>query len=316
MSLLDSARARWSASLLVSMLCYSNAHAQGNTFDIDIHTGVGDRQGTLAWNIAGGDNGPNILSELTYDDVTFRQLELSAILHIRAGEFANSDLFITWLDGDAADGSVQDSDYTGDNRTGEYSRSEASAEDSRMDDLTLGAGYTLHLDANTRLRPTVGFTRKQQYMTMSDGVQIVDTRNPSNLGPFRNALKSSYNTEWESFWLGLEWQYTTRYHQFHASIKQYWLDYHAVADWNLRADFAHPKSFEQWATGTGYGLSLQYHYQLSDSLAMWLDWSQESWRTRRGDDRVYLADGSTIDGTLNEATWKASGFTTGIVLRF
>jgi hypothetical protein len=303
----------FSVSFSSSTLAYQYYKAP---YDIEFNTGVGNTQGTLAWSIAGGSNGPNILSELTYKDVQFKQLHMSSLMRIHRGILAKSEIFVDYRSGVATDGTVQDSDYNGDNRTSEYSRSYSSAADSSMSDFSLGYARRYPLSTFQVLKPMVGYSHKQQNMIMTDGAQMVDTQNPQNVGPFRNTLNSSYDTQWDGVWVGLSWGVETRHHQLGLSVKHYWLDFHSEADWNLRSDFAHPKSFEQSAVGTGVGIGINYAYQFSDLISLWLNWYQEDWNTDAGQDTVFFADGSIGRTRLNEVSWKASGLSTGLELRF
>lgn len=297
--------------LLASPLCQAMA-----PFDVEIQTGMGNTQGTLVWNIAGGDGGPNVLSELTYEDVKFVEYSGSANIHINQGILRNYTVFMSYSSGLAVDGSVQDSDYDGDDRSQEYSRSRSSAEGSSMRDFNFGVSYPFQITHFQQVRPMVAYTYKEQNMVMTDGVQVLDTNNPLNVGPFRNTLNSNYDTQWKGAWLGLEWGLHTQRHDLQVSVKHFWLDYYAVADWNLRSDFAHPKSFEQWAVGTGTGLSLYYGYSLSDTFSFWLNWTQQSWSTDPGQDIVYFADGTNGRTRLNEVSWESSGLSTGLILKF
>lgn len=285
-------------------------------FDVNVHTGMGNSQGTLIWNIAGGTNGPDVLSELTYKDVKFVEYYGNADIQFNQGALKNYRIFMSYRSGVAIDGTVLDSDYDGDNRSQEYSRSESSAEDSTLRELNVGISHQYKLSQYQILRPAIAYINKQQNMAMTDGVQVVDTNNPLNVGSFRNALNSHYHAQWQGMWMGLEWGLQTPNHELSVSAKYYWLDYSAEANWNLRSDFAHPKSFEQWATGAGTGLSLFYGYTLSKTFSFWLNWTQESWSTDPGQDKVYFADGSVGGTQLNEVSWESSGISTGLVMKF
>lgn len=284
--------------------------------DFRFNTSLGNTTGTLNWQIAGGQNGPNILSELTYKDVQFKQFQSAASAYFNRGSFTNMELFVDYKTGQASGGSVQDSDYRGDNRTLEYSRSQSSPDGSRMQDITVGLTKHIHLDAYQTLMPTFAYTSKSQKMLMTEGVQVIDTYNPYNLGPFRNTLNSTYETQWQGVYAGLGWGLKTKTHELSLNARYFWLDYQAEADWNLRTDFAHPKSFEQWADGTGYGLDIAYGYHFSKNFSLWLKWFKEDWGTDEGTDVVYMADGTRGKTKLNQVLWEATGFTTGLLLRF
>lgn len=288
-------------------------------FDVTIQTGMGSDTGSLQWSIAAdpsGQDGPNVLSELTYRDVKFSVFNASADINIHRGWLAGSTVFMTYRKGDASSGEVQDSDYAGNNRTQEYSRSYSSAEDSSMGAFEFGISHPVHLTESSRLVPAVAFAHHYQNMLMTDGKQVVDTHNPANLGEFRGTLKSSYNTEWNGLWAGFKWEYHTRHQQLSLGIKHYWLDYTAEADWNLRSDFAHPKSFEHWATGTGTGFDVSYQYRFSRTFSLSMAWYLIDWGTGAGTDKVYFADGSTGGSQLNEVTWESTGYNLGLQLLF
>ena len=302
---------------LLGLFAIESAQAQA-PFDIQIHSGMGTQTGTLQWSVAAdpsGNQGPNVLSELTYRDVNFSVFEGSGEVRFNQGLLANGTLFMRYQKGQAIDGQAQDSDYNGNNRTGEYSRSLSSTDHSTLDALDIGIGYRFHLTPHTLLQPMVAYTHSRQTLVMTDGQQVVDAYNPNNLGAFRSTLDSSYAAEWTGAWAGAQWGYETRSQRFSLTLKEYLMDYHAEADWNLRQDFAHPKSFEHWSTGNGTGVDIAYQYLVSDNFSLWANWYKQSWSTDSGRDRVFFADGSTADSHLNGVSWDASGFGMGLLFR-
>ena len=96
----------------------------------DFTLSAGYRKDDLDWNIAGDINGdnPNVLSELTWEDVESYQVKLQGAIvwpnRIAMRGYVNYG----WI----FDGDNQDSDYLGDNRTFEFSRSNNNTDD---DDL-------------------------------------------------------------------------------------------------------------------------------------------------------------------------------------
>ena len=95
--------------------------------ETDFTLSAGYRVDDLDWSIAGNINGnnPNVLSELTWDDVESYQVKLQ-------GNFVWPNIIALkgyvnygWI----FDGDNQDSDYLGDNRTLEFSRSNNSTDD-------------------------------------------------------------------------------------------------------------------------------------------------------------------------------------------
>lgn len=292
---------------------------RASPFDISIHTGMGVDTGSLRWSIAGdpqGSTGPDILSELSYRDLNFKVYRIQGDIQIHQGWLRGSNLFVDYKTGRASAGEVQDSDYTGNNRTREYSRSLSSARDSTLDVLELGIGYRIPLGQTTSLLPAIALTRQQQSLKMTNGQQTVDTRDPGNLGRFRGTLDSTYDTEWLGGWAGLSWEYKTRYQRLSLGYRYYRMDYHAEADWNLRTDFAHPKSFEHWAVGGGGHLDLAWTLHLTSSLALNASWFRQEWSTGTGRDRVYLANGTTASSQLNDVNWQSEGYNLGLQLAF
>ncbi|HEX4937825.1 MAG TPA: hypothetical protein VFX11_04065 [Candidatus Kapabacteria bacterium] len=286
-------------------------------FDLKVHSGMGNETGNLQWSIADdptGATGPNVLSELTYRDLQFSVFHASGELAFNHGALRNTVLFLDYQTGQATDGEVQDSDYNGNNRTREYSRSLSSAEESSLDGFTVGLGYRFRINQYNALTPMAAYTRQNQDLVMTQGQQVVDAYNPNNLGAFRGTLNSTYLTDWTGAWAGVRWNLETRAHTLALTLKNFWMDYHAEADWNLRNDFAHPKSFEHWATGGGTGVDLSYQYRLSNNFSLRADWYQQNWETGTGQDTVYFANGTTGGSQLNEVSWESTGFSMGIQL--
>ena len=87
----------------------------------------GYRRDDLDWNIAGDTNGshPNILTELTWDDVESYQVKFQGNLIWPKIMALRGSVAYGWI----FDGENQDSDYRGDNRNLEFSRSNNSTED-------------------------------------------------------------------------------------------------------------------------------------------------------------------------------------------
>jgi hypothetical protein len=89
------------------------------------------------------------------------------------------------------------------------------------------------------------------------------------------------------------------------SIEYHWVDYSAEADWNLRDDFQHPKSFEHEAYGDGWVAGVGVNYALNQQFSLGLSGDYLSWNTDSGTDRLYLANGSIVDTRLNEVNWES-----------
>lgn len=308
------------ALVLLGAIVSFNTHATSTYVDVTLGLGVSEREASLRWNIASdasGSNTPNILSELTYDDLTIREIQGSANFLFHEGFLKNLHILIDFKTGTNQGGVVIDSDYHGDDRTDEYSRSESNPDDSTTIDGKLLVGYPLQWDEHVFFTPFIGYSYSRQYLRMRDGVQILDTRAASlPLGPFRSELNSKYKTDWHSLVMAIEGAYRRENH--HIGLRWEFLitDYYAEANWNLRSDFAHPKSFAHWATGTGNNIELTYRYLASDVFSFWLSYRWEDWKTHEGDDVVYFSDGSKAGTQLNEVVWESTTTSAGFALSF
>ena len=110
------------------------------TFDLS----AGYRTDSLSWSIAGDNNGHyvNILSELKWSDLTIYQLKLSNRTVIQERFLLRGHLDF----GVVRSGSNRDSDYDGDDRTLEFSRSINGVSGNDVWDGSIGIGprFVLH----------------------------------------------------------------------------------------------------------------------------------------------------------------------------
>ena len=93
--------------------------------------------------------------------------------------------------------------------------------------------------------------------------------------------------------------------------------YEATADWNLRDDFEHPKSFEHEAEGTGYIASIGSQYKLTQDLSLNLSVDYQKWQAdKKGIDTTFFSDGTTSETKFNEVNWESMGANIGIKYAF
>ncbi len=281
---------------------------------------AGYRIDDFDWSIAGnappafGGNFVNVLSELTWSDLEIFQLELGI-----GKFFPNSILLKGSLSyGLIFDGENQDSDYAGDNRTLEFSRSNNGADDGETVDGSIGLGYHLPLLSDTfGITPLIGYSYNALHLKIRDGFQTIPP-----FGPF-TGLNSSYDARWYGPWVGLELN-AKKYgknslspaHEFFIGAEYHWAEYEAEANWNLRVDLAHPKSFEHEADGTGIVFSAGYSYFFNPQWSLDFSGKYQKWETDPGIDRVFFADGTEAETRLNEVNWKSFSLTFGVTCRF
>lgn len=281
-------------------------------FGINMGYRVDDIDFNIAGDIAG--NNPNILSELTWNDLEIFQIKLSNQTIIRDLFYLRGSFGYGWI----LRGSNQDSDYARDNRTLEFSRSNNNASDGDVIDASLGIGlhFSFGLDW-FGITPLAGYSYHQQNLTVTNGNQ---TKDPFGLlgftGPFAG-LNSSYDTEWKGPWIGLDLSFDIKKkHHIFMNFEYHWADYHAEADWNLRTDLAHPRSFEHIADGNGIVLSTGVNFFYNYPVSLHLHFDYQDWNTDPGIDRVFLANGTIIETRLNEVNWKSYAFMIGMVYGF
>ena len=293
-----------------------------SAFETVFSLSTGLRTDDLNWNIASNRMGgtPNILSELTWDDLEIFQLaQTFESRFVKAGNgqkvlYMRAKLSYGWI----YDGKNQDSDYLGDNRTLEFSRSNNSADGGQVWDGSIGFGPRFAFGTDYfELIPLIGYSYHEQRLTITDGVQTVP-----EAGPFPG-LHSSYDTQWYGPWIGLD--VTLGVGQrlgsfknvvFFGSFEYHWADYYAQADWNLRDDFAHPKSFEHEANGRGYMVTMGARLYFNPRWALTLAYDLADWETDPGVDRVFFSDGGISETRLNEVNWESRTISLGISFWF
>ena len=275
----------------------------GSVAALETQAGIelGYRQAELHWSIAGDSTGccPNVLSELTWSDLRIRQIQAD----FETGIGQRSQVFGKIGYGQIIKGENQDSDYLGDNKTFEFSRSNNSAEGDLLD-LSVGVSVLLFRPVDTsvgrelRIYPMIGYAYHEQNLEMNEGFQTIPAT-----GSFAG-LNSTYETEWHGPWLGLALEFElSQSSYFGLEFQHHNVDYSAEANWNLRQDFMHPKSFEHSADGWGNLVEISYHKQVDARWGWGIDLLMENWETEKGKDKTYFADGTVLETQLNEVVF-------------
>lgn len=287
------------------------------SFDTEWNFSSASKKGQFNWNIANDLTGkitPNILSELTYKDLSIAEGTSQFSIYKNHGALSGL-MSETKLDvGSVLSGSAQDSDFNGDNRNDEYSRSIANLKGSSIVSATTAIGYRTHTNPYTEWRALLGYSFNEQNFIKREGREIISTDNSHPLAAYNN-LDSQYNAQWQGPWLGGEWHWKQARHTLGVRAEQHWPDYYAQADWNLREELAHPKSFDQTAKGKGQVVQLSYSYALTQQLHLILQAHYEKWGAISGIDTLYFANGNSAQTRLNEANWSSQGFSLGITFQ-
>jgi hypothetical protein len=287
-------------------------------FETNLTFSAGYRQDNLDWNIAGyllPDYYVNVLSELEWEDIESVEVKFRGSLIFPNIIALRGMADYGWI----FDGDNQDSDYAGDNRTLEWSRSNNSADDGNVWDVSLAIGYPIRAGRKVigTITPLVGYAYHEQNLAMSDGYQTIP-----DTGPF-DGLDSSYDTQWYGPWLGVDMNFSAPAtkafaHRFETfiSYEYHWADYEADADWNLRDDFKHPKSFSHDADGNGWIFRAGFNFILHRNIAVNLNYEYQDWSTDSGTDKIFFANGNTTTTRLNEVNWTSYSLGMGVSIRF
>ncbi len=276
-------------------------------WDFSAKASAGYRNDYLRWNIAGDMTGgnPNILSELTYENMHIFQLGTEAGAVWQDTWRAEASFKYGWL----VDGRVQDSDYLYDDRRGEFSRSYSDVDDDNVMDLSVGGGVQFFLDTDSgdvadilraeRLGVAIlgGYSYHEQNLRMTNGFQDWPPT-----GSF-SGLDSTYQSRWDGPWAGVELFGEHKNLSGGLRLEYHWLDYYAEADWNLRTDFQHPKSFEHEADGDGLAVLMDGIYRLAEDWDLNLDADMFFFSAGDGIDRTYFSSGAVVDTRFNEVEW-------------
>jgi hypothetical protein len=303
---------------LISLLAVPQAVSAATYVPMTLTVSAGQRKDDLNWSIAG--NGVNVLSELKWENLAITQLQAAGEFHLKNDLRLRARLGYGVIDS----GANQDSDFDGNNRTLEFSRSNNKA-GGDVFDASIGFGKKLRLrdlsaGKSFYVTPFVGLSMHRQNLTMTDGVQTISSASTPPLGSFPG-LASSYDAQWMGPWLGAEALVETEGGLAMMVNAEYHLvEYSAKADWNLRTDpitgFAHPVSFRHTATGEGFVFSLGASYPVAKSWKINFTLEHQQWTTRAGSDWVYFADGTVGLARLNAVNWDATACNLGIVRYF
>lgn len=295
-----------------------SVHTTYIKLETDLVFSAGYRQDDLDWNIGGyltADQYVNVLSELTWDDLESYQIKFQGSLVWPNFVAIRGVADYGWI----FDGDNQDSDYAGNDRTLEFSRSNNSADDGDVWDVSLAMGHPFRTGRKViaTITPLVGYSHHEQNLTIRDGYQTIP-----HLGAF-SGLDSSYDTQWYGPWLGIDLNFKatsikTFVHRLETffSYEYHWADYEAEADWNLRDDFKHPKSFTHDADGNGWIIRAGFNLALQQHIALNFNFDYQDWSTDSGTDKIFFADGTTAKTRLNEVNWTSYSLGLGLAVRF
>ncbi len=282
--------------------------------DVELYVDSGYRVEEFSWNKAHPSGTPNILSELSWDDIEIVDVEIGTAVKTPGNWIFSGKVAY----GEIMEGDNQDSDYYGDNRTQEFSRSNNRSDSGNTLDGSFSMGYQVDLIPSVyrkpylSLTPKLGFSYHSLNLKIKDGFQTIPAT-----GSF-SGLDSDYDAVWYGPWAGFNSQVSfADWVSFSAALEYHYTYYEGTGNWNLRESFAHPKSFVQKSEGTGLVTSLGSQIKLIDDLSLNLSVDYRKWRVdKNGKDKIFFADGSTAEMKFNEVERESVGARIGINYAF
>lgn len=277
-------------------IAYNDA-AFASTNISEFSVGLSSRTNQLNWNIAGDLSGqnPNILSELTWTNIRTLGLNLNTRITINDQLFATGLLSYGWI----YQGANQDSDYYGDNRTNEFSRSNNNSSKGNTFDASIALGYQLIKTDQWLISGFLGLSSYNQYLWITDGYQTVSVKppfsfNPPPIGTTFPDLNSSYFASWAGPWIGVTADYRiTENLSVNCDFGYHMASYNGEGYWNLRS-----MTFYHTAQGIGINLSLGTDYRFNDKWSAGLNLESGNWSAGPGTDITY-----DIITRLNQVNW-------------
>jgi hypothetical protein len=294
-------------------------HMNHGKTTVDVNAGI--RRNQFDWNIASDITGtatPNVLSELTWKDIDV--LEVKG--HVRHLKPASNRILrgSVMIEGEltaglTVSGENQDSDWNGDNRTQEFSRSNNASNGGYAFGASAAAGYQFNVAQKIRPQSTTYFTvtpfagygwTRQKY-EMTNGFQTI----PAN-GAF-GGLNSEYIADWYGPFAGIEAQLEHNRHLLTVRGEKHQLSYDAEADWNLRTDFRHDPSYTHTAEdGDGVNLKVGYSYAIDSAYDVTLDYDYVKREAKNGVDTTFFSNGTVLTTRVNEVNDKSQALRLGL----
>lgn len=298
-------------------------------YDLDISVKSGYRTSELKWSIGGdGISVPNILSELKWEKIHGYEFQPSVEYTQKTGSLKGLTIQASINKSITASGENQDSDYLGNNRTFEFSRSNNSSDAGHAEGFSGSIGYAFDFSRDRkkniiRFKTLVGYAMQNQNFVMRDGVQTIATDEnsvpiPGALGPF-DGLRSSYDMELSMPFIAMELEsYFYDVHRLKIRGQFSRGTYNGTGHWNLRDDFAQPDSFKQTADGNGFLLGAEYGWEFYPHVQFTLSSNFNYFKASRGDDTTFLSDGTTVTAIngFREAKFQSMDYLAGLNYRF
>ena len=287
--------------------------------DLTIGLDTGYRTSQMKFNIADPTGNPNVLSELQWKSVSGYEFEPKVEYTQKTGRAKGLHLEASVNKSITTSGNNQDSDYLGNNRTGEFSRSNNSSDAGHAEGFSGAIGYAFDFDSDkrktvARFTTLVGYAMQSQKFVSRDGNQTISAYgNTLPIGAF-SGLMSSYTMDWNAPFVGAEFTSNFTNTQHIKLLGDYYFSgsYNGTGHWNLRSDLAQPDSFKHSANGNGFMLGAEYGWQFRPRWELDLSAGFSDFKTKSGTDTVNGASGVSSITRLNQAEWQSQSYMAGL----
>jgi hypothetical protein len=276
----------------------------------------------LTWNIASEPSGrftPNILSELSY-----RNMHATGIGTTLARLYPLNDDVALYADVHFSRASIhagisQDSDYSANDRQGEFSRSYADInnDDNHTDGFNLGFKMRWLDRQHDFLNFFIGRQQQDMNITTTNGMIAFSDDFPTGFA--LDDLNSTYNSRFDAWSLGIGSEHQLTWGVISLRYDYDDTNFDAKANWNLREDFAHPVSFTHNGQGHGQRFQIGYSYPLTAHLRLHAHWQHSQYAIRNGYDQIFYIVGSETLAyvtRLNAVDYRSRQFQLGMEYLF
>jgi hypothetical protein len=275
-------------SLLFLCIVYAGiVRAQNGENKIQLSVATGYQNENFHWAIAGNVNGqnPNIYSELKWKAIQGPLCSLALQWNVWDHFLLLADYGRSFI----RSGTSNDTDYSGDNRTGPVYNQSFNSNKGSTSAWSAGVGYLLFKNKLWSLSPYLGYgINYQTYYLLG---------NEGDLGQ----LNTSYKTQWQGLFLKIKPTFNINDRlKIVADLTYNQLKYSAAADWNLIEAFQHPVSFRHSADGYGIDADAKLVFKINRYFSANMGAAFFNWETGNGTDQLYLTTGESDKTQLNE----------------
>ena len=249
------------------------------------------------WNISGDYNeslGPNVLSELEYNDINHLTHGFSAEA-IQYFENKNIEVYGLYSRSFSSSrgGEGIDSDYADNGREGAFSISTSDLSNSKLDDWNIEVGIR-KLTNSFIYSVNIGKNHLDQNIIATNGSQTLADpeffeEDITTINQSLKSLNSSYNTDWDSYYVGFGIEKLFSRSSIFFGVKYLDSNFDASANWNLREDLDHPVSFIHSGDGDGHSLQFSHTFDLTRQSRIITEY-QRSKIKASGNDITFLSD--------------------------